>query len=92
MTLEEWFISDSPVLKDSIDGIKLKYCYESGFECTIDVLNWFGGTKNVYGQMKILAYASSNDKTDHETASSIQNKPNTFAFFVCVLIASIILH
>ncbi|XP_045179581.2 uncharacterized protein LOC123539153 [Mercenaria mercenaria] len=71
--------TNSPVIQLSIGDVKLRYCYESGFECKVDFFNWFGGKKSVYGRMRAFAYTAKANGFENcqelKTGSSTQNEP-----------------
>lgn len=54
---------DSKLIEAVIPNVELEYCYESGVQCNMDVLNWLDGRKVVKGNMKIMAYAVKLEKS-----------------------------
>ena len=79
----------------TIDGVKLKYCYDGFIGCVVDVKNWLGSTKEVTGKLRVYAYVyeAENKNGDYstetstpkyKTSASVRNLPVYVAFY-CLL-------
>ncbi|XP_053391439.1 uncharacterized protein LOC128554218 [Mercenaria mercenaria] len=86
------FDEDSPVMYLEISHVQLSFCEDSSLKCAVDVINWFGGRKDVHGSMKICAYVMKQDNSTfpfdeikHVTDTGLVHVPGSLTFLGAIV-------